>query len=596
MTDQLSSEPASIAKFSHQQSLLKRFKRLSPYFFTQKGAWVLAILATAIAAATEPLIPAAFKLLLDRGFQKGAIEIWQVPATILAIFAIRGAAGYITELVLTNITATGLKKLRQQMFDKLLTAKLDLFKNQSGSELANTVVYEVQNGSMLLVNSIISFVRDSVTLIALVGYLLYLNWKLTLVVAIIFPGVALVMVVLTKRLYKLSKSSQVATDELAYVVEENVLAHRDVRLHHAQEQQAERFFHISQQLKSLSIKTTSASAAMKPATQMMAAIALSAVISIALFQSNTSGTTVGAFTSFVMTMLLVVAPIKHLSEIANPITRGLAAIERGFDLLDQTPSETSGGFNTNRSSGHIEIKDITVQFSPKLEPAVNQLSITIQPGETIALVGASGSGKTTLVNLLPRFIEANSGVIQLDGVDIKDWNLDNLRQQFAMVSQHVYMLNASLAHNVALGQNLDQDKVWECLKAANLEDFVSELPLGIHTLVGHNANQLSGGQRQRLAIARALYKNAPILILDEATSALDTQSERAVQSALTVLMKNRTSLVIAHRLSTVEHADRIVVMEAGSIIEIGSHTELINHNGAYAQLYRLGLGDSHAVG
>ena len=187
---------------------------------------------------------------------------------------------------------------------------------------------------------------------------------------------------------------------------------------------------------------------MKPATQMMAAIALSAVISIALFQSNTSGTTVGAFTSFVMTMLLVVAPIKHLSEIANPITRGLAAIERGFDLLDQTPSETSGGFNTNRSSGHIEIKDITVQFSPKLEPAVNQLSITIQPGETIALVGASGSGKTTLVNLLPRFIEANSGVIQLDGVDIKDWNLDNLRQQFAMVSQHVYMLNASLAHNV----------------------------------------------------------------------------------------------------------------------------------------------------
>jgi len=289
---------------------------------------------------------------------------------------------------------------------------------------------------------------------------------------------------------------------------------------------------------------------------------------------------------------MLVAPIKHLSEVASPVTRGLAAIERGLNLIETTPSEIDGNFTRQRAEGHIRFNRATVSYNSESMPAVNELTLSIQPGETVALVGTSGAGKTTLVNLLPRFIDLTSGSIELDEHELSDWKLDSLREQFAVVSQHVVMLNGTIASNVALGQTVDRQKVLACLAAANLGSFIEELQNGIDAEVGHNAVQLSGGQRQRLAIARALYKDAPILILDEATSALDFESERAVQKALERLMKNRTTLVIAHRLSTVHHADRIVVMEAGRIVEAGTHTELIGLGGSYAHLYQLGLHDT----
>ena len=573
----------------------QRFSRLLPYFGEPKSAWIIAFLAVAIAACTEPMIPAALKPLLDRGFTKGSLKVWIIPVTLIALFGIRGLAGFVAELAVSSVTSKGLMKLRQAMFSRVLDAKFGLFADKTSSELANTVVYEVNNGSTLLVNSLMALVRDTVTMIALVGYLLYLNWQLTTIVAIMLPAVAFIMAKLSKKLYSLSKASQTATDDLAYVVEENVLAHLDIRLHAAQAAQADRFMSISDTLRRLSMKTTSASAAMKPLTQMIAAVALSAIISVALLQSSESGTSVGEFTAFVTAMLLLVAPIKHLSEIANPITRGLASLERGFDLLDHAESEPSGAFSKIRADGHIEFINTSVKYKEGAGFAVENLSLTVNHGETIALVGASGSGKTTLVNLLPRFLEPYSGNISLDNQLLKDWHLNSLRNQFSLVSQHVVMLNDSIANNVALGvhaASVDREKVAQCLEAARLGRFIDDLPQGIDTTVGHNAVQLSGGQRQRLAIARALYKDAPILILDEATSALDAESERAVQEALQVLMKNRTTLVIAHRLSTVEHADRIVVMEAGKIIEIGSHTKLLADNGFYAKLYRLGLHSS----
>ncbi|HEX5806615.1 MAG TPA: ATP-binding cassette domain-containing protein, partial [Macromonas sp.] len=435
------------------------------------------------------------------------------------------------------------------------------------------------------VNAFLTLAKDALTLAALMGYLLYLNWQLTLIVLVMFPPLAWVMRVLSRRLYTLTRSSQTATDDLAYVVEENVLAHRMIRLHGAQAQQAQRFDLLNVNLRKLAMKATIASAAMTPLTQMLAAAALSAVIAVALWQSGGNGVTVGGFVGFVTAMLMLITPIRQLAEIATPITRGLAALERGLELIEQSPEQSSGSHTVERAQGHIVLDDVVVRYASKDgAPALNHVSLDIAPGEVVALVGPSGSGKTTLANLLPRFVEVTEGQVRLDGVSLTDWHLHNLRIQFAMVSQDVVMLNGTLAANVALGTDVDEARVQAALQSANLGELLAQLPLGIHTPVGHNATELSGGQRQRLAIARAIYKDAPILILDEATSALDNESERLVQEALSRLMQGRTTIVIAHRLSTIEHADRVVVLADGQIVEQGTHAQLLAREGVYARL------------
>ncbi len=570
-------------------TIASRLARVWPYFSGSHAGWALAIGATIVAALTEPFIPALLKPLLDRGFQRGSLNLWLIPLALLLLFTIRGVSGFMAQFALARVTNDGLLRLRTAMFDKLLSARLTLFQEQSSSAISNTVVYEVFNGSSSMINAMLRLVRDALTLLALIAYLVYLNWKLTLIVGLLFPAVALVIQVLSRRLYRLTKQSQAATDSLAYVVEENVMAHRDIRLHGAQGAQAGRFDTLSHSLRRLSMKSTTAYAGMSAITQVLAAIALSAVISIALMQSAENTTTVGGFVAFVTAMLLLIAPIKSLSDAATPVTRGLAALERGLDLVDLTPNEAGGVFAKDRVQGAIEFMNVTVNYNGAGTPALNDLSLCINPGETLAIVGASGSGKTTMVNLLARFIEMSSGGITLDGQEIRNWQLKSLRSQFAFVSQHVVMLNSSMAVNVALGQPIDRERVSQCLTAANLGVLLAELPQGLDTVLGHNAMQLSGGQRQRVAIARALYKDAPVLVLDEATSALDTESELAVQEAIKRLAFGRTSLVIAHRLSTIQYADRIIVMDGGRIVESGTHAELIAKNGAYAHLYRLGF-------
>jgi subfamily B ATP-binding cassette protein MsbA len=564
--------------------------RLWPLFGVSRGTWLLAAAATALAAATEPMIPALLKPLIDHGFQgNGHVTLWHVPALLLLVFGVRAAAGFISQYALARIINLGLQGLRDELFAKMLRAHLTLYSQQNASTLANTVVHEVQNGSALLINSLVRVVRDALTLVALVVYLLYLNWKLSLVVAIILPPLGLMIRVLTRRMYRLTRQTQGATDELAYVVEENVLAQRDIRLYAAQHLQARRFGRLSQKLRQLSLKTTIAHGGMSALTQVLSALALSAVISVALLQSAGGTTTAGGFMAFITAMLLLIAPLKSLAEVSSPLTRGLAAIERGLALLDDVPDERGGTHAPQRAHGDIRLDCVTVQYEAQGRPALDQVSLHLPAGKTVALVGSSGSGKTTLANLLPRLVECSQGRVLLDDTDIAQWALASLRAQFAYVSQHVVMLNDSLAVNVALGQEPDRERVLQCLQAANLESLTQALPQGMDTLLGHNAMQLSGGQRQRLAIARALYKDAPILILDEATSALDSESERAVQQAIERVCAGRTALVVAHRMSTIEHADHIVVLEAGRVMETGSHAQLMAVGGHYSHLYRLGF-------
>ena len=583
-------EAASLADAVARRRLGERLRRIAPFFADCRRGFVLAFVGAVIAAATEPAIPALLKVLLDDGVKKSVIPLWAVPIAVIGITFIRGFAGFMSQYGLAWAANRGTQTMRRTMFQRVLDAEPALFTRNTASNLVNTLTFEVQNGANQLVYSLQSLVGDSLRFAALIGYLVWLNWQLTLFVAILLPPVAYVMRRFSKRLHRLTVQGQQSVDELAYVVEENVLAWRSVRLHAAEPSQAERFERASNDLRRLSMKSIIAASIMTPITQVIASCALAAVIVAALWQSGQGANSVGGFVAFIVALLQIVPPLKHLSELAGPITRGLAALDRGVALIDTSLPERGGSFDPGRSAGHVGLRGVTLAYRAGQPPALDRVDLEVRAGETVALVGPSGSGKTTLVNLLPRFLEPTNGTLLLDGRPIAEWNVKALRRQFAMVSQDVVLFNDTVAANVSLGAggaSDDRERIRAALAGANLLDFAESLPNGIDTVVGHNASEFSGGQRQRLAIARAIFKDAPILILDEATSALDSESERLVQQALGRLMKGRTSIVVAHRLSTIERADRIVVIDAGRIVEAGSHAELLAAGGLYAHLHSL---------
>ena len=556
------------------------------------------LVAMAFVAAAETSIPALMKPLLDRGFT-GQLDnkLWQIPVFLVGLALVRSLAQFLSNYLLTRVINAVLLKLREQMFQTLLNASTTFFQKNTASNLINAVVFEVNNVLSIMGGMLISLVRDSLTVVGLMSYLIYLNWKLTLVVLIIFPIIAFVMSKINKRLRSLNREQQGLTGELAYIVEEAAAGYKIMKVHGAQEYEMKRFKQKAERLRQFALKSAVAGGLNQPITQLIASMALSIVLVIALMQSATEGTTVGGFAAFVTAMMLVISPLKHLADINQPLQRGLTAAEMIFGLMDQ-PFEEDEDRRLNMKSldkakGAIRFENVGFSYQQEVgrKDALSDINLSITPGEIVAFVGPSGGGKSTLVNLLPRFFKPTSGHIYLDDMLLEDIVLADVRKQLAFVSQDVILFNDTIAANVAYGaaneQGIDRARVIEALEAANLSALIQELPEGIDSMVGDNGNRLSGGQRQRLAIARAIYKDAPILILDEATSALDSESERQVQDALERLMTGRTTLVIAHRLSTIEHADRIVVIEHGKIVENGSHEILIQQNGLYANLHRI---------
>ncbi|MDF3085182.1 lipid A export permease/ATP-binding protein MsbA [Burkholderia sola] len=570
-------------------SPLTVLKRLWPYIRPLVGIVVLAVMTMGVVAATEAGIPALLKPLLDHGFGSHGSDSakWYVPIAVIGLALVRGVSQYTSNYLLNYVSNRILLQLRLEMFQRMLHTGASFFQRETASTVINAIVFEVNQILSVLTGVMVTLVRDSLTVIFLLGYLFYLNWRLTLIVAVILPGIGWLVSKINRRLRRLNREHQTLTNELSYIVEETVGGYKVVKVHNGEAYEMDRFTTMSKRLRGYAMRMTISGGLAQPLTQFLASIALAVVITIAVVQSSNDQTTVGGFVAFVTSMLLVISPLKHLIDVNQPLQRGMTAAELIFGLIDEPAEPQGGGRLLSHARGEIEFRAVSFDYGAADRPTLDRISFKVAPGEMIALAGPSGSGKTTLVNLLPRFFDPTDGTILVDGVPVADYDLHALRSQMAMVSQDVVLFNDTIAANVAYGQTPDRARVQAALEAANLADAVAAMPDGLDTLVGGNGMRLSGGQRQRLAIARAIYKDAPILILDEATSALDSESERHVQAALERLMEGRTTLVIAHRLSTIERADRILVLESGKIVEEGSHDELLRHGGLYAHLHRI---------
>lgn len=569
-------------KFS--STLRRLLKLLAPY----KSRILVAFVATAITAATEPTVAALMKQLLDNGFVQSGFPIWMAPVCVVGIFMLRGMATFTAAYLMAWVSGRMAAQLRQQMFNRLLQVPIGFHDKHATGHVLNTMMNEVMQVLDLFRSVMIYLIRDSMTVLGLIGYLFWLNWKLTLITLVLVPAVAVAIRLTARRLKRLIRESQQLTGELMQTIDETVRARQVIKVFGGQQYEAMRFARRSDKLRGFILRQEITAATTEPITQLLNAIAVAVIITIALVQAGDGQMTVGGFTSFIIAMLLMLTPLKHLANISAPFQRSVAACERVFGMMDE-PIERIGGITLReRAKGALEFRNLGFRYPGASDDALSNVNLAIAPGETLALVGMSGGGKSTLVNLIPEFYPLTAGQILLDGTPIAQIDLASLRSQIAMVSQHVVLFDDTIAANIAYGDaEPDLVRIEAALRAANLHDVIATLPDGVQAQIGDNGMRLSGGQRQRLAIARAIYNDAPILILDEATSALDSESERAVQQALDVLMQGRTTLVVAHRLSTIERADRIAVLEHGRVVEIGSHVELLKANGVYAHLYHL---------
>ena len=567
----------------------KLYARLLTYVRPYWKALVIAMVAMGLSSLAEPVLPAMMKKILDEGFSSSAGPWdWLIyPVFIMVIFLARAIFGFIGEYLMSWVSNNVVTELRQAMFARMIRLPTRYYSDNLSGRLMSRIAYDVQGVAGAATNALTSLIRDSLAIIGLMAWLLYLNWKLTLITISVVPFIAFVVRTFSKRLRSVAKGQQESMGKITQVLQESIEGHKVVKIFSGQSYEEARFWKSVREQRRFAMRATMATAAQSPIVQFFAASGVAIIMGVALKQASNDQTTVGSFVSFITAMLMILPPLRRITDVNAPIQRGLAAAESVFSLIDEAAEDDKGEEALGRAKGLVEFDRVTFTYPGAERPALDSVSLTIRPGESVALVGPSGSGKTTAANLLPRFYQVDGGAIRVDGHDLHNITLSSLRDNIALVSQDVVLFNDTIGANIAYGGKKDAtlEEIRVAAKAAHALEFIDALPDGLDTMIGENGVKLSGGQRQRLAIARALLKDAPILILDEATSALDTESERHVQAALDELMRGRSTLIIAHRLLTIERANRIVTLAHGEKQEEGSHAELLAQNGLYARLY-----------
>lgn len=569
------------------------FKRLWVHIRLYKAGLIVAIIALVINAISDTYMISLLKPLLDEGFGSTDSDFLRtLPLIIFAMMFIRGTSGFAADYCLSWVSGNVVMRIRRMVFNHFMHMPVSYFDKEKTGNLLSRITYDSEQVSAATSRALVSIVREGASIIGLLVLMFYNSWQLSLVLFAVAPVVAWGIGVVSKRFRKVSKNMQTMMGNVTASAEQMLKGHKVVLSYGGQDIERERFEKVSNQMRQQSMKLVTAQAAANPIIQMIASVAIVAVLYLASIDSIKEQLTPGTFTVVFSAMFGLMRPLKALTNVTSQFQRGMAASQTLFALIDLDPEKNEGNHKVERANGDVSVKDVTFTYEGSEKPALEHVSFDIPRGKTVALVGRSGSGKSTIANLFNRFYDVDSGAIMLDGHDIRDYELKNLREQFALVSQNVHLFNDTIANNIsyATEDKFQRSDIEKAAELAHAMEFVSKMENGLDTVIGENGASLSGGQRQRIAIARALLRDAPVLILDEATSALDTESERAIQAALDELQKDKTVLVIAHRLSTIEKADEILVVDDGSIVERGNHADLIAKDGAYAQLHRIQFG------